>query len=223
MAFSAFTITEGVCSIDLSQTYLPTCPLLTFDLIILHLLSTSALALCLVVLSTALLPSYWLAHSNIEGVPSGKDDPESTDAFVMWDLALASPPSSPRLSPQNSLQPSQARTYGTTSPGIPILPESYPQPGSTPTEIPVKRDKFAAGRLWYYVPLLLCSIFACAACIISLLAGSNKYGKWNIRTEPSSADQSQSHDLPHYRLRCQLGICHCHVSPCCLIRKCAHA
>jgi hypothetical protein len=93
MAFSAFTLSKGVCSLTISKLYLPTCPLLTFDLALLHLLSTTTLALMLVILSTALSPSYYLSMS------TDTKHTEDTDVFVMWDLALASPPSSPRLSP----------------------------------------------------------------------------------------------------------------------------
>nr|XP_031858213.1 uncharacterized protein CI109_006356 [Kwoniella shandongensis]KAA5525285.1 hypothetical protein CI109_006356 [Kwoniella shandongensis] len=101
MAFSAFTLQNGVCATALPEFLLPTCPLLTFDLTLLHLLSTATLALLLVILSAALSPSYYLSLSpsstsiseSIQGGKSGMGG----QGFVMWELALASPPSSPHL------------------------------------------------------------------------------------------------------------------------------
>jgi len=170
MAFSAFTLHKGVCSTVVSDIFLPTCPLLTVDLALLHLLSTCNLALLLVILSTALSPLYYLSLSpsfpDTDAGGPAKVDPEAADAFVMWDLALASPPSSPRLDATPS-----SRTYGTSVPATPITPASRASP-SNPYQSPAKassasaegatpprrRDRFAEGRIWSYVPLAGCSL-----------------------------------------------------------------
>lgn len=186
MAFSAFTLSEGVCSTSLSDTYLPNCPLLTLDMVLLHLLSITALALLLVILSTALSPHYFLAHSPLASVEGGgtsaKGDPESTDAFVMWELALASPPASPRISGQPTATTST--TYGTVDTVLPNDPpvDRYPQPGApststSPATSSKRKDKFAEGRVWSYIPLLLCSILASTACIMSFATSPSKYSE----------------------------------------------
>ncbi|RXK40943.1 hypothetical protein M231_01791 [Tremella mesenterica] len=173
MAFSAFTLEKGVCSFEISEVFLPNCPLLTFDLALLHLLSSTTLSLLLVILSTALSPNYYLQYSNMD--PSEeiatKDVPES-DVFVMWEMALASPPQSPKLGSAKLKDPSTpAMSYGTQSPTTPLA-QRLPQPTnpysssaesdingtSGEAGVPKKRDKFAEGRVWNYVPLLFCSI-----------------------------------------------------------------
>ncbi len=176
MAFSAFILKRGVCSNDIAfNSTVPKCPLLTFDLFLLHLLSTADLALLLVILSTALSPSYYISHS-----PSLLDrdglakNPESTDAFIMWDLALASPPSSPRLDATPS---SSTKTYGTATPATPLTPAAHPQPsnpyadGESPSGDslpPPRKDKFAEGRLWNYASLCSCSMGAIITTALSL-------------------------------------------------------
>jgi len=185
MAFSAFTINEGVCSTSYSELYLPTCPLLTFDLFLLHLLSITNLALLLVILSTALSPSYYLSNSSsLEANDNGvKVDPESTDAFVMWDFALDSPPHSPVGEPSSPLLSSASKSYG----AVPATPKrnraySQPSPGhDTPSSASsVKRDKFAEGRLWSYIPLLLGSMGAGGASVLSLVKSKSKYSQSTI-------------------------------------------
>ena len=226
MAFSAFTVKRGVCSSTLSEIYLPTCPLLTFDLILLHLLSISTLALLLVILSTTLSPSYYMIHSPSmsqgDGPSSKLEDPESTDAFVMWEIALASP-SSPRLEPVVS--PSTAKSYGTYSPATPIHFEtpstsqfppaqlSYSPTSSEPAStIPVKRDKFAAGRVWSYVPLMLCSIGAFAASTVTLV--KTKYGKCahSFGTSSERLPVSRHKRVCHLRGQCDCRFYRCKVS-----------
>ena len=197
MAFSAFTLDKGVCSSTISSLYLPTCPLLTFDLALLHLLSTCNLTLLLVILSTALSPTYYLSlSSSLQPNDARRIDlnPEATNAFIMWDLALASPPSSPHLRPAtDSLA---TKSYGTSAPAQPLAASPYPQPGpsssfneganpstnSTPFR---KRDKFAEGRMWSYVPLGICSLGVAGAAVSSLNVastgifdlGQGKYGE----------------------------------------------
>lgn len=174
MSFSAFTIHEGVCSTDLSDTYLPTCPILTFDLVLLHLLSIVTLCLLLSVLSTALSPGYYLAHSSAAAYGDGaKDDPESADMLVMWDLALASPPSSPRVAPA-LLNPYASKSYGTTESTVPVLGTQGDDP-EFPAPITTRRDKFAQGRLASYLAIFTCSLGVCGASITSILNSPGRY------------------------------------------------
>ncbi|EIW71156.1 hypothetical protein TREMEDRAFT_67599 [Tremella mesenterica DSM 1558] len=166
MAFSAFTLEKGVCSFEISEVFLPNCPLLTFDLALLHLLSSTTLSLLLVILSTALSPNYYLQYSNMD--PSEEiatKDVIESDVFVMWEMALASPPQSPKLGSAKLKDPSTpAMSYGTQSPTTPLA-QRLPQPtnpyspsAESDINVPKKRDKFAEGRVWNYVPLLICSI-----------------------------------------------------------------
>ncbi|KAK8847530.1 hypothetical protein IAR55_005388 [Kwoniella newhampshirensis] len=151
MAFSAFTLEQGVCSPTFPEFLLPTCPLLTFDLTLLHLLSTATLALLLVILSAALSPSYYLSMSpsstslsESQGISGGAGKGGISQGFVMWELALASPPSSPYLGPSSISTPPTAsistsikggrgaiRSYGTPAPTNPLIATSsaYPQLG----------------------------------------------------------------------------------------------
>ena len=180
MAFSRFILKLGICSTSFSELYLPTCPLLTFDLILLHLLSITTLSLLLVILSIALSPGYHLSLSDMEA--GSKADPESMDAFVMWDLALASPPTSPRVEEPNPFSPRTLRSYGTVTP-VPVMgSESYPQPGpsapvTSPTPVLKTKDKFAEGRLWSYIPLLACSLGGCGASSATLVKAQSRYSE----------------------------------------------
>jgi hypothetical protein len=185
MAFSAFTLSKGVCSLTISKLYLPTCPLLTFDLALLHLLSTSTLTLVLVILSTTLSPNYHLSLS--PSADGGKVGPEERDVFVMWDLALASPPGSPRLGPVRTGGGlgGGGRSYGAITNELAGVPGGvYPQPSNpyaiddivvTPTTTPKKRDKFAEGRLWIYIPLGMSSLAVLVAAAVVL--GESQYGE----------------------------------------------
>ncbi|WVQ83187.1 hypothetical protein IAT38_005326 [Cryptococcus sp. DSM 104549] len=195
MAFSAFTLQQGVCSPTLPEFLLPTCPLLTFDLTLLHLLSTATLALLLVILSSTLDPNYFLSFSEDEDAEELEGSGGKSQGFVMWELALASAPSSPVLGPSTAPKlraglspttPSTVRSYGTPLPATPLTGANpYAQPGEGPTmpgtaEIglgseaahemkppPKRRDKFAEGRVWTYVPLGLCSLgVACASMLV---------------------------------------------------------
>jgi hypothetical protein len=165
MTYSYFTLVSSVCAEAVQQLFTPTCPVLTFDLALLHLLSTTTLALLLVILSTALSPNYFASMS--PSYEASKDDQESM--FVMWELALASPPSSPRLGATRMDTGFTPIGYGTT--GTPTTkkqaqlsdvenPYEAGQ-GASATTVDVmvrKRDKFADGRLWSYFPLLGCSL-----------------------------------------------------------------
>ena len=181
MAYSAFTIHEGVCSTSYSKLYLPTCPLLTFDLFLLHLLSITNLALLLVILSTALSPNYYLIHStSVDTEIEGEAQAEPIDAFVMWDFVLESPPSTPPGEHRSPLLPTSSKSYGAV-PATPkrILTYSQPSPEqgvpSHATDSPARRDKFAEGRLRSYVALLLGSVGAGGASVLSLFQSKSQY------------------------------------------------
>ncbi|KAK4686526.1 hypothetical protein P7C73_g3613, partial [Tremellales sp. Uapishka_1] len=180
MAFSAFTLQKGVCSSTTSHIFLPTCPLLTFDLALLHLLSSATLALLLVILSLALSPSYLSSYSLTS--PDNPDgDEQSTkadDGFVMWELALASPPKSHANLPE-ALPP--FISYGTPGPTTPLAyaqPNPYnsllpASPSTAEFDAPRKTDKFAEGRVWSYGPLAVCSV--CVAVTAGVVIGEGEY------------------------------------------------
>lgn len=188
MAFSAFTVKSGVCNQELSSVYLPACPLLTFDLVLLHLLSIATLALLLVIMSSTLSPNYYLSLSSSaeDQAAASKLHPEGSDVLVMWDMALSSPPPSPGLRPSRSLVGAY-KTYGTqdTGPRTSSSATAYSQPGSSevqsvedpevlaPPALPKRRDKFASGRAWSYIPLLLCSLGTIVAA--SIVLDSSEY------------------------------------------------
>jgi hypothetical protein len=212
MAFSAFTLGEGVCASSRPEIFIPTCPLLTFDMANLHILSIATFAHLLVILSTALSPGYYLSYSLLQdGSGSGGegagshgskiDDADGYDGFVMWDLAVSSPPASPYLGPSRGfgIEPSAASTpgsasasasartatattYGTTDFG----PSPYAQPtpsastntsstGTHPTiSVPPsgrRRDKFADGRVLSYSSLLVCSIGVVGSTAVLMASG----------------------------------------------------
>ena len=167
---------------NVPDVLLPTCPLLTFDLALLHLLSSATLSLLLVILSATLSPSYYLAYSTSLDVAQGdgsKGDLTTSDVFVMWDMALASPPSTP----SRSTNPLPASTsYGTQSPSTPLAQRAYSQPATlqVPDDQPVmapaplrKRDKFAEGRVWNYVPLLLVALGAVGCAGANMATGES--------------------------------------------------
>ncbi|ORY20907.1 hypothetical protein BCR39DRAFT_554474 [Naematelia encephala] len=161
MSFSAFTLSQGVCSSVISEIFLPTCPLLTFDLSLLHLLSTSTLALLLVVLSTALSPSYYLDLSTAlsDGAVAAKTA-SGSDVFVMWELALADAPMGGYDVSSSSAKGSGVKSYGTVeSTRIDVQSEDNGPSGPVENAVPVvRRDKFAEGRALSYFSLGLCSI-----------------------------------------------------------------
>lgn len=205
MSFSAFTISEGICSTSISETNLPTCPILTFDLILLHLLSTLTLCLLLVVLSTALSPGYYLSHSRENDGTGVKDDPESVDMLVMWDLALASSPSSPRLGASTSAAPGVPKTYGTADPAL-VVGET------TSTEAVARKDKFAQGRLVSYSSLLLCSLGVLGASILSIINSPGRYGQFSHSfTSGCQADSFSDGQCLSSRDRCYKHRVHYHL------------
>lgn len=163
MAFTAYITQTSVCVSQIEEIYLPTCPILTLDLTLLYLLSISTLALLLVILSTALSPKYYSSLSpSLDGVPQSPESSQG-DMFVMWDLALASPPSTPRLGPTRTLASSSpvVRTYGTSVPATPVAlatGETPANPYAAETPLVKRRDKFAEGRVWSYAILLGCSL-----------------------------------------------------------------
>jgi hypothetical protein len=152
MSFSVFTLGEGVCSTSPLQITLPTCPLLTFDLALLHLLSTSTLALLLVILSISLSPGYAASLSTFQAnkvVGRGDNDGDGDgDVLIMWELAVNSPPPSPRLAPL---------VIGSS--GYGAIDTAASSSVSTHGDTPIHRkDRFAQGRVISYVLLLLVSI-----------------------------------------------------------------
>ena len=100
----------------------------------------------------------------------------------MWDLALASPPSSPRLDPTSG----PSTSYGTTEPvpklshtaepaTNPYAPDAGPSFEFAPSSTPRKRDKFAEGRVWSYTPLATWSAGAIIAS--GLVIKDTHYGR----------------------------------------------
>ncbi|ODO08618.1 hypothetical protein L198_00350 [Cryptococcus wingfieldii CBS 7118] len=183
MAFSAFTLEQGVCSPTLPEVLFPTCPLLTFDLSLLHLLSLCTFALLLVILSNALSPGYYASLLEDEEVAEAAGVGKTTggQGFVMWELAVGSETGSPILGPSRAEdRPNTASTsvsYGTLSPTTalrnPYAPEhAEAQDTSDPLfPAPTKRDKFPEGRLWTYLPMALCSIGVAFAGVVALNVG----------------------------------------------------
>jgi hypothetical protein len=162
MSFSVFTLGEGVCSKTSSNQSiaLPTCPLLTFDLALLHLLSTTTLALLLVTISNSLSPSY---ASSLSAIPN-KQDPEG--GLIMWELAVNSPPPSPTLRPSGSaLASASGMRYGAID---------EPHTRTVDPSI-VKKDKFIEGRVVSYGLLLLVSVSVVICAIILIALG--EFGK----------------------------------------------
>lgn len=160
MAFSAFTLSKGVCSTILYEHILPSCPLLTWDLTLLHLISTVTLALMLVILSTALSPGYAMSLSSAgeeAGQGSAARGEGGDDGFVMWELALASGPGTPLEGPISTGYGSMAVGDG----GIVGAGASVPVP--VVQGVIRRKDKFAEGRIWSYIPLGICSVGASAA------------------------------------------------------------
>lgn len=174
MAFSSFTLGEGVCSSSERGVLLPTCPLLTFDLALLHLLSTATLALLLVILSNTLSPSYY-ATLSLTDSGSGKDlqgDAGPSSMLVMWELAVGSPPPSPRLQPSSSAAPTG---YGAID-SMPAPAVETPSSSSAPPT--VKRDRFAEGRVISYALLLLVSLGVIVCAVVLMNMG--EFGEPNL-------------------------------------------
>ena len=162
MSFSAFTLGEGVCSASASSSHpfeLPTCPLLTFDLALLHLLSTSTLALLLVILSTALSPGYAASLSNMDG----KSREEG--GLVMWELAVNSPPPSPL--------PAILTLGGGSGYGAIDEDEAMTRIVTPPIK---RQDRFAKGGVVVYALLLLISVGVVISAIVLMTKG--EFGRY---------------------------------------------
>ncbi|OCF33860.1 hypothetical protein I316_04572 [Kwoniella heveanensis BCC8398] len=205
MSFSLFTLNQSTCQPAFPDHMLPSCPLLTFDLTLLHLLSITSFVQLLMILSSI------LSSSSSGLLKNG--DAGGGEGFVMWELALASPPASPPLKPQRSLRSSGrtagsptnsstvagVRSYGATStkpqpfsalelssstrdltmPGSPHEPSmarSHIGTASTSTSIG-KKDKFAIARLRTYIPLSIASLcVGCGAIAANLIGESAPSG-----------------------------------------------
>lgn len=150
MSFSAFTIANGVCSANTTKSFsLPTCPLLTFDMALLHALSTSTLALLLVILSTALSPGY---AASLSGIDEEDGTRREGEGLIMWELAINSPPPSPTLAPTSR------SGYGAVEE---VTTRKIPAP---------KRDKSRGGVITY-AGLLLVSIGVIISALVLMTKG----------------------------------------------------
>ncbi|WVQ98168.1 hypothetical protein IAU59_005290 [Kwoniella sp. CBS 9459] len=203
MSFSLFTLNQSTCQPAFPDHMLPSCPLLTFDLTLLHLLSITSFIQLLMILSSILSAFTGLSKSGDIGAGAGGE------GFVMWELALASPSASPMLKPQRSLSPSDGaaaaaagpssdpsisthvRSYGATStqpPPISVpsfsLSQEPSMPGTHCSESSAesspsrggsssKKDKFAIGRLRTYIPLSIASLSVGCGAIAANLIGES--------------------------------------------------
>ena len=191
MSFSSFTLGEGVCSSSTQGVLLPTCPLLTFDLALLHLLSTATLALLLVILSNTLSPGYYTSISNLEldSDAEGRGVGTTTDGqgkgmgsmFVMWELAISSPPPSPRLAPATAHSSTTGPSgYGSTetrhihNDTPPATDGAGAFTSSASTGGSGRKDRFAEGRVVCYSLLLLVSLGVVVGA--GLLMGMGEFG-----------------------------------------------
>ncbi|WWD07529.1 hypothetical protein V865_005630 [Kwoniella europaea PYCC6329] len=179
MSFTLFTVDSSLCQYTLSHLdNLPTCPILSFDSTLLHLLSILTFGQVLNYLSIAL-------RSESDSDSSKGDN----DRFVMWELAINSPPNSPGLRPR-TLRNTHGQTtfgsgggYGSTSTSaaavtmerendstseIDIIPQ---EPNVTPIDKQKRKDKFSKGRLWTYIPLNLCSLVVVCTSFASIKVG----------------------------------------------------
>ncbi|WWC86781.1 uncharacterized protein L201_001660 [Kwoniella dendrophila CBS 6074] len=195
MSFTLYTLDLSLCQYTPSIDNLPTCPILSFDLSFLHILSVLSFGQLLNHLSIALSSS----GEEEQNLFNNKDG-----SFVMWELAINSNPPSPILSPisrrtlrnfrsqytiksQNnqdqdvpSLSPNTMGGYGSTSfttiinnqPAIMSIQDDDNDNSIMP-ESPVKKveDKFSQGRLWTYIPLNLCSLAVVCASFASIRVG----------------------------------------------------
>nr|XP_019047028.1 hypothetical protein I302_03635 [Kwoniella bestiolae CBS 10118]OCF25958.1 hypothetical protein I302_03635 [Kwoniella bestiolae CBS 10118] len=186
MSFTLFTIDSSLCQYTLHYLDdLPTCPILSFDLTLLHLLS---------ILTFGQVLNYFSIALSSESESDNKDD---NDRFVMWELAINSPPHSPVLQPRtlrNAPSGAESRIrgagsgYGATSTSdtnaavqVQTRQEADTDQVSTSeidirdeeerTDRPQKRDKFSKGRLWTYIPLNLCSLVVVCTSFASIKVG----------------------------------------------------
>ncbi|OXH25727.1 hypothetical protein J009_05441 [Cryptococcus neoformans] len=111
----------------------------------------------------------------------------------MWEMALGSVPSSPTRVDQSlphdveQTTPESLVSYGTLSPTTPrkstwsygqgmadaeptMPPSSASEPWQSP---PKKKDRYAEGRVWTYLPLFLCSLGVACASMIGLGIGDS--------------------------------------------------
>lgn len=181
MAFSAVIVNDGVCARSLSVVRLPSCPLLTFDLTVLHLLSVSSLALLLVILSSICKPGYEMSHSLLSESESEDGSPKG-GGLVLWDMALAPIPE-PSAGPSTAVR----STYGALSGEEAAVASAAAAPDFSPP--PAPRDKFAEGRLWSYAPLVVCSlgVVVCASILAGMAGSSGKLSLPGYRADTQSA------------------------------------
>jgi hypothetical protein len=120
-----------------------------------------------VILSTALSPAYHASLSDIEGVGL-KASREEDDVLIMWDLAINSPPPSPRLG-ASLMGGERGRSYG----AVEVETEAGPSGGTTVFEAPVKKDRYETGRVLTHGLLLLVSLGVVLASALLVAQGQN--------------------------------------------------
>nr|XP_018265342.1 uncharacterized protein I303_01707 [Kwoniella dejecticola CBS 10117]OBR87500.1 hypothetical protein I303_01707 [Kwoniella dejecticola CBS 10117] len=190
MAFTLYTIDSSLCQYTTTdfEFDLPTCPILTFDLTFLHILSTITFGQVLNYLSVALASSE--DDNKISKNGTG-------DGFIMWELAIGSNPPSPTLQPRrlrrNDVEPipSSSMGYGslaqtqtqtqTTAPahstsivdveGTSEFDAESSEGDNEISESARTQDKFSQGRLWTYIPLNFCSLLVACASFASIRVG----------------------------------------------------
>ncbi|WVR04728.1 hypothetical protein IAU60_001739 [Kwoniella sp. DSM 27419] len=177
MSFSIYTLNESTCQPSRSETMLPSCSLVSFDLTLLHILSISTFIQLLMILSSM------LSAVRLGAKDGNKDGGEG---FVMWELALASPPHSPRLGPSampavDGLSANFA-TYGATSisavPAQLAASNGQSEQSLAATDSGSKRrDKFAVGRRRTYVPLAFGSLAVLFGALMSTGSGAYNAGR----------------------------------------------
>nr|XP_019008357.1 uncharacterized protein I206_06916 [Kwoniella pini CBS 10737]OCF47138.1 hypothetical protein I206_06916 [Kwoniella pini CBS 10737] len=183
MSFTLYTIDSSLCQYSTTdfEFDLPTCPILTFDLTFLHILSTITFCQVLNYLSIALT-----SHEDEDKI---NKNGSSGDGFIMWELAINSNPSSPTLQPRtlrrHDVEPlsSSSMGYGSTAttstanPAIIQVEEHIPESDLSSSShdenesLVQARDKFSRGRLWTYIPLNLCSLLVACASFASIRVG----------------------------------------------------
>ncbi|KAL7420060.1 hypothetical protein Q5752_005025 [Cryptotrichosporon argae] len=163
LAFSAFTLELGVCNRALSDVFLPTCPLLTLDMALLHLLGVSSLALVLAVFSAALHSDHPSRLSLLSpAADRGARGAGSDDVLIMWDMAVASAPSSP-VADRGKGFASYGATESTEHAARGPRGADGQEQAQRPAAAMVTRDKFAAGRTVVYSALGACSVVVLGA------------------------------------------------------------
>ncbi|WRT64639.1 uncharacterized protein IL334_001573 [Kwoniella shivajii] len=192
MSFTLYTIDQSLCQFTPLPNDLPTCPILTFDLTFLHILSIVTFGQVMNYLSIAISTDNTKASKKNNTSGDTEDGEGERDGFIMWELAINSNPPSPVMIPISDLpntqqQPSSSLGgYGSTSStNVPTSSERLHQQEisssesiTTPittlnTTIRIRKpgDKFSSGRLSTYIPLNLCSLGVVCTSFASIRVG----------------------------------------------------